>query len=80
MQAECGDLYCYRFKAGHRELVQLLSSDGPGGELTLEMDQSYVFPYAAPMVVCSVGGGGSLVVGLVGLGLVVRRRRPAAAA
>jgi len=44
------------------------------------MDQSYVFPYAAPMVVCSVGGGGSLVVGLVGLGLVVRRRRPAAAA
>jgi len=80
-QNETGDLYCYRLKGGQREQVRLLSSSGLGAEVTLQMDQSYVFPYAAPMVECSIGGGGSLVVGLVGLGLVVRRRRtPAVAA
>jgi MYXO-CTERM domain-containing protein len=72
MQVGDGDLYRYRFKKGLYEMVRA-QRGAYGDAAMIQSDQGYVD--STNNVGCAVGGSGSLVVGLVGLGLVVRRRR-----
>lgn len=67
-----GDLYRYQFKQGLFAMVQAqrgLHSDAA----MIQSDQGFVD--SSNKVGCTAGGSGSLVVGLMGLGLVVVRRR-----
>jgi MYXO-CTERM domain-containing protein len=69
-----GDLYRYQFKAGQHAMVQ--AQRGAHTDAAQIQSQGG-FVGSTNVVVCSAGGGGSLIIGLVGLGLVtVRRRRP----
>jgi MYXO-CTERM domain-containing protein len=72
MQVGDGDLYRYRFKQGMYEMVRA-QRGAHGDAAMIQSDQGYVD--STNNVGCAVGGSGSLVVGLVGLGLVGRRRR-----
>jgi MYXO-CTERM domain-containing protein len=68
-----GDLYRYQFKAGQYTMVR--------AQRGTHADQAQIqseggFVDSTNHVGCAAGGGGSLAVGLVGLGLVVVRRRP----
>jgi MYXO-CTERM domain-containing protein len=69
-----GDLYRYQFKAGKYATVRAQR----GGHLdsaTIQSEGGFVD--STNHVGCAAGGGGSLLVGLVGLGLVTLRRRRA---
>jgi MYXO-CTERM domain-containing protein len=69
-----GDLYRYRFKQGLFEMVQAKRGVHSDAAM-IQSDQGFVD--STNKVGCAAGGGGSLVVGLVGLGLAgLRRRRP----
>jgi MYXO-CTERM domain-containing protein len=72
MQTADGDLYRYKFKAGQYAMVRAQR----GTHADVAMIQSgggYVD--STNRVGCTAGGGGSLMVGLLGFGLVWRRRR-----
>jgi MYXO-CTERM domain-containing protein len=69
-----GDLYRYRFKAGQRAMAQA-QRGAHVDAAQIQSDGGFVD--STNHVGCAAGGGGSLVVGLVGLGLVVGRRRRA---
>jgi hypothetical protein len=72
-QASDGDLYRYRFKQGLFEMVQAQRGAHVDGAM-IQSDEGFVD--STNKVGCAVGGGGSLIGGLVGLGLVgVGRRR-----
>jgi len=72
MQVGEGDLYRYRFKAGLYQMVRA-QRGSHGDAVMIQSDAGHVD--STNNIGCSVGGNGSLAVGLVGLGLVVRRRR-----
>jgi hypothetical protein len=68
-----GDLYRYQFKAGQYVMVQ--------AQRGAHADQAQIQSEGGRVgstnhVGCAAGGGGSLAVGLVGLGLMAVRRRP----
>lgn len=67
-----GDLYRYQFKKGQYEMVRAQRGTHAAAAM-IQSDQGDVD--STNNVGCAVGGSGSLAVGLVGLGLVVRRRR-----
>jgi len=67
-----GDLYRYRFKKGLYEMVRAQRGTHTDAAM-IQSDQGYVD--STNNVGCAVGGSGSLMVGLAGLGLVVGRRR-----
>jgi MYXO-CTERM domain-containing protein len=70
-----GDLYRYRYKAGQYAMVQA-QRGAHMGEAMIQLEAGSGSVDSTNRVGCSAGGGGSLGVGLVGLGLVcVRRRR-----
>ena len=71
-QVDEGDLYRYRFKKGLYEMVRAQRGTHADAVM-IQSDQGYVD--STNHIGCAVGGSGSLVVGLAGLGLVVRRRR-----
>lgn len=73
-QVADGDLYRYQFKAGQYAMVQAQR----GAHVNAAQIQSEGgFVDSTNHVGCAAGGGGgSLVVGLIGLGLVAVRRRP----
>jgi MYXO-CTERM domain-containing protein len=69
-----GDLYRYQFKAGQHAMVQ--AQRGAHAD-SAQIQSQGGFVDSTNHVGCAAGGGGSLLVGLVGLGLVAgRRRRP----
>ena len=67
-----GDLYRYQFKAGQHTMVQAQRGTH-ADSAQIQSQGGYVS--STNHVGCAAGGGGSLIVGLVGLGLVVGRRR-----
>lgn len=69
-----GDLYRYQFKAGQYVMVQA-QRGAHADQVQIQSEGGRVD--STNHVGCTAGGGGSLVVGLVGLGLVGRRRRRA---
>jgi hypothetical protein len=73
MQTADGDLYRYKFKAGQTSMVR--AQRGTHSDtVMIQSEGGHVD--STNRVGCTAGGGGSLVVGLVGLGLVrVQRRR-----
>jgi hypothetical protein len=76
-QVADGDLYRYQFKAGQHAMVQ---AQRGGHSDAAQIQSEGGFVDSTNHVGCTAGGGGSLAVGLVALGLVsVRRRRPRAA-
>jgi len=72
MQVGDGDLYRYRFKQGQYEMVQAKRGTHSDAAM-IQSDQGRVD--SSNRVGCTVGGSGSLAVGLAGLALVLRRRR-----
>jgi len=74
MQLADGDLYRYQFKAGQHTMVQ--AQRGAHADAAQIQSQGG-FVDSTNHVGCAAGGGGSLLVGLVGLGLVAGRRRRA---
>jgi MYXO-CTERM domain-containing protein len=71
-----GDLYRYRFKQGQFQMVQA-TRGRHSDAVMIQSDEGRVG--STNDIGCTAGGGGSLVVGVVGLALVgVRRRRRAA--
>ena len=69
-----GDLYRYQFKAGQHAMVQ--AQRGTHAD-SAQIQSQGGFVGSTNNVGCAAGGGGSLIVGLVALGLVAgRRRRP----
>jgi len=73
MQTADGDLYRYKFKAGQTSMVR--AQRGTHAD-TVMIQSGGGYVDSTNRVGCTAGGGGSLVVGLVGLGLVrVQRRR-----
>lgn len=67
-----GDLYRYQFKAGQHTMVQAQRGTH-ADSAQIQSQGGYVG--STNHVGCAAGGGGSLIVGLVGLGLVAGRRR-----
>jgi MYXO-CTERM domain-containing protein len=67
-----GDLYRYQFKAGQPTMVQAQRGTH-ADSAQIQSQGGYVG--STNHVGCAAGGGGSLIVGLVGLGLVAGRRR-----
>lgn len=67
-----GDLYRYQFKAGQPTMVQAQRGTH-ADSAQIQSQGGYVS--STNQVGCAAGGGGSLIVGLVGLGLVTGRRR-----
>lgn len=73
-QTSDGDLYRYRYKAGQSAMVQA-QRGAHMGEAMIQLEAGSGSVDSTNRVGCSAGGGGSLGVGLVGIGLVCSRRR-----
>ena len=67
-----GDLYRYQFKAGQHVMVQ--AQRGAHTD-SAQIQSEGGFVSSTNHVGCAAGGGGSLIVGLIGVGLVAGRRR-----
>jgi hypothetical protein len=67
-----GDLYRYQFKAGQHAMVK--AQRGTHAD-SAQIQSEGGFVDSTNHVGCAAGGGGSLIVGLVGVGLVAGRRR-----
>jgi hypothetical protein len=67
-----GDLYRYQFKAGQHTMVQ--AQRGTHAD-SAQIQSEGGFVGSTNHVGCAAGGGGSLIVGLIGVGLVAGRRR-----
>lgn len=72
VQTADGDLYRYQFKAGRYQMVRAQRGTHADAAM-IQSDGGFVD--STNHVGCAAGGGGSLLIGVVGLGLVRRRRR-----
>jgi MYXO-CTERM domain-containing protein len=77
MQIGDGDLYRYRFKKGQFQMVQARRGSHTDSAM-IQSDEGHVG--STNNIGCSTGGGASWLVGLVGVGMIVVRRRRRAAA